>query len=143
MFVQLGYWGLFLSSFLSSTVIPLSSEVALVALLAMGLDPVLCVLTATVGNSLGGMTSYGLGYLGKWEWIERFFRTPKEKVERFQHRISRYGAMAGLLAWLPIVGDLIALGLGFMKLNPWMSCLYMFVGRLVRFSVVGGLMQLF
>ena len=65
MFVQLGYWGLFLSSFLSSTVIPLSSEVALVALLAMGLDPVLCVLTATLGNSLGGMTSYGLGYLGK------------------------------------------------------------------------------
>ncbi|MBP1630190.1 MAG: DedA family protein [Bacteroidetes bacterium] len=143
MFVQLGYWGLLLSSFLSSTVIPLSSEVALVALLAMGLDPVLCVLTATVGNSLGGMTSYGLGYLGKWEWIEMFFKTPKHKVERFQHRIGRYGAMAGLFAWLPIVGDLIALGLGFMKLNPWLSCLYMFVGRLVRFSVVGGLMQLF
>ena len=88
MFVNLGYWGLFLASFLSSTIVPMSSEVALVTLIALGLNPIWCVLIATLGNSLGGMTSYGLGYLGKWEWLEKYFRTPKEKVEKFQNKIQ-------------------------------------------------------
>ncbi|MDD2577348.1 MAG: DedA family protein [Bacteroidales bacterium] len=143
MFVNLGYWGLFIASFLSSTIVPMSSEVALVTLIALGLNPIWCVLIATLGNSLGGMTSYGLGYLGKWEWLEKYFRTPKEKVEKFQNKIQRWGPIIGLFAWLPFVGDLLAIGLGFMRLNPWLSCLYMAIGRLIRFSIVGGIMQLF
>lgn len=143
MFIQLGYWGLFLASFLSSTIIPLGSEVFLITLIGLGLNPIWCVLIATLGNSLGGMTSYGIGYLGKWEWIEKYFRTPKEKVINFQHKIKRWGAIAGLFAWLPFVGDLIAIGLGFMKLNPWLCCMYMTIGRFIRFAIVGGVMQLF
>ena len=53
MFVELGYWGLFIASFLSSTIVPMSSEVAFVTLIALGLNPLWCVLIATLGNSLG------------------------------------------------------------------------------------------
>lgn len=143
MFIQLGYWGLFLATFLSSTIVPFSSEVVLAGLIALDFDPILCILIATAGNSLGGMTSYGLGYIGKWEWLEKYFHTSKEKIERFQHKIKKWGVFAGLLAWLPFVGDLIAIALGFLRLNPWLSCLWMTIGRLIRFAIVGGIMQLF
>lgn len=141
--LEYGYWGLFLASFLSSTIVPMGSEVFLISLIAIGLNPVSCVLIATLGNSLGGMTSYGIGYLGKWQWIEKYFHTPREKVERFQGKIKRWGPIIGFFAWLPFIGDVIAIGLGFMRINPWLSFLYMSVGRLVRFSIVGGIMQLF
>lgn len=143
MFIELGYLGLFLASFLSSTIIPMGSEFVLIALLGFGFNPFWCVLIATIGNTFGGITSYGIGYLGKWEWIEKYFRKPKEKILKFQNRIKRWGAIAGLFAWLPFVGDIIAIGLGFLRLNPWMSFLYMFLGRLIRYSFVGGIMQLF
>lgn len=143
MFIELGYLGLFIASFLSSTIIPLGSEFVLIALVANGFDPYLCVLIATIGNSLGGMTSYGIGYLGKLEWIEKYFRLPKEKLLGFQERIKRWGPAAGLLAWLPFIGDVIAIGLGFFRLNPWRSFLYMLIGRIIRYSFIGGIMQLF
>ena len=121
----------------------MGSEFVLIALLGFGFNPIWCVLIATLGNSLGGMTSYGIGYLGKWEWIEKYFRTPKEKILKFQKRIERWGTVAGLFAWLPFVGDILAIGLGFLRLNPWMSFFYMLLGRLIRYSFVGGIMQLF
>lgn len=143
MFIELGYIGLFIASFLSSTIIPLGSEFVLIALIANGFNPIYCILIATVGNSLGGMTSYGIGYLGKWTWIEKYFRTPKEKIISFQEKIKRWGPAAGLLAWLPFIGDIIAIGLGFFRLSPWRSFLFMFVGRIIRYSFIGGVMQLF
>ena len=39
-------------------------------MLLAGGNPWLCFVLATAGNGLGSVTSYGLGYLGKWQWIE-------------------------------------------------------------------------
>ncbi|MFA6806455.1 MAG: YqaA family protein [Bacteroidales bacterium] len=143
MFIELGYLGLFIASFLSSTIIPMGSEFILIALIANGFNPYYCILIATIGNTLGGITSYGIGYLGKWEWIEKYLRAPREKILRFQERIKRWGPAAGLLAWLPFIGDIIAIGLGFFRLSIWRSFLYMFIGRIVRYSIIGGIMQFF
>lgn len=68
--LNLGYFGLFLGSFVAATVVPFSSDVQLVAMLAAGGNVWFCVVVATLGNWLGGLTSYWLGWLGKWEWIE-------------------------------------------------------------------------
>jgi membrane protein YqaA with SNARE-associated domain len=59
-------WGLFLASFLAATVVPFSSEALLSFLIINGTDAYTAVLVATFGNWLGGMSSYGIGYLGKW-----------------------------------------------------------------------------
>ena len=88
MFVNLGYWGLFLASFLSSTIVPMSSEVALVTLIALGLNPIWCVLIATLGNSLGGMTSYGLGYLGKWNGWKSILGHQKKRLRSFKAKFN-------------------------------------------------------
>ena len=123
MFIELGYLGLFIASFLSSTIIPMGSEFILIALIANGFNPYYCILIATIGNTLGGITSYGIGYLGKWEWIEKWFKVTPEKIERHAEKIKRWGPWFALLTWLPGVGDIIAIGLGFFVLlfNPILS----------------------
>ena len=69
--IDLGYWGLFIGSFLASTLIPMSADVLLVGILALGGNVWACLVIATTGNWLGGLTSYWIGWLGRWEWIER------------------------------------------------------------------------
>ena len=78
--VSLGYWGLFIGSFLASTVIPMSADVLLVGVLTLGGNVWRCLAIATVGNWLGGLTSYWIGWLGRWDWIERWFKVKREKL---------------------------------------------------------------
>ena len=92
--LNLGYPGLFIGTFLSGTVLPMSSDVLLVGMLAAGADPVACLLLATVGNWLGAMTSYWLGWFARWEWLERVFKvrpealTPSESTCRPLRRVA-------------------------------------------------------
>jgi len=130
----LGYTGLFIGSFLASTIIPFSSDLLLIALLALGFDPWICLIVATVGNSLGGMTSYGLGWLGKWKWIERL-GVSRQRLESQKARIECWGSLLAFFAWLPAVGDVFAIALGFYRVSPRRCTIYMFVGRLARFLV--------
>ncbi len=135
--IKLGYLGLFLSSFLASTIIPISSEIVLSGLIYLGSNVWICIFVATIGNFLGGLTTYFLGYLGKWEWVEKYMKTPRQKIEDFQKKIQKYGVYSAFFAWLPFVGDLIALGLGFMRINPVKVAVLMLAGRFVRFVVSG------
>lgn len=138
-----GLWGLFLGSLLASTIIPFSSEALLVGAIAIGNKIWLCILIAAIGNSIGGMISFYLGRLGKWEWLEKFFKVKREKIENFKTKIEKYKTIAAFFAWLPVVGDLIAVSLGFMRLSPVKCCLFMTIGRLCRFAVVGSMMTFF
>ncbi|MDX9889476.1 MAG: DedA family protein, partial [Bacteroidales bacterium] len=90
----------------------------------------------TGGNFLGGLTSYGLGYIGKWEWLEKYFKVDRQKVENFQKKITKYGVFAAAFAWLPFVGDLIAISLGFFKIRPTWVFILMLTGRFLRFFVI-------
>ena len=65
-----GYWGLFFSAFIAGSILPFSSEAVMIVLVHMGLDPVLCVAAASLGNTLGGMSCYWIGTLGKSEWFD-------------------------------------------------------------------------
>ncbi len=133
--IDLGYLGLFIGSFLASTVIPLSADVLLLGILALGGNAWVCLLVATAGNWLGGLTSYWLGWIGKWEWIERRFKVRKEKLLAQKRHIDRYGVFLALFTWLPLIGDLFALALGFYKIRPVSCIVYMLAGRFVRFLV--------
>ncbi len=107
----LSLFSLFASSFLSATLLPGNSEVVLVAMLLSGIShPWVLVLTATMGNSLGGLTNVILG---------RFF--PLRKTSRWQEKATgwliRYGAVTLLLSWMPVVGDLLCLLAGWMRIS--------------------------
>ena len=70
-FIDWGYWGLFVSALVAGSILPFSSEAVMVILVGMGLDPAWCLVAASAGNTLGGMTCYWIGTLGRTEWITR------------------------------------------------------------------------
>lgn len=131
--LEFGYLGLFIASFLSATVIPFSSEAVLAAMLVGGANPWLAIGVATSGNWLGGMSSYGLGYLGKWEWLERYFGVERERVVGWKPKINRYGSIFASLSFLPIIGDAIAVALGFFRADLVLTSIWMAVGKFGRY----------
>ncbi len=139
--IELGLWGLFLASFLSATVVPFSSEAVLAAMTLGPWDKLTLWAVASTGNTLGGMSSYGLGRLGDLGRIARWLRTDPAKALRWQARMARYGAWAALLTWLPVVGDPIAIALGLGRASIWPVALLMFVGKAARYAVVLALMR--
>ena len=136
-FSDYSLWGLFLASFLAATVVPFSSEALLSFLIINGTDPYTAVLVATAGNWLGGMSSYGIGYMGKWEWIEKYLRIKRTTIEKWHHRLYKRGAIFAFLSWLPGVGDIFAVGLGLLKSNVWVTAIAMLAGKFVRYVIWG------
>lgn len=130
--LDLGYLGLFVGSFLAATVVPFSADVLLVGLLIAGGSPTLTILVATLGNWLGGLTSYAIGRIGKWEWIERL-HVSRESLEKQKSRIDRYGAVVALLTWVPFIGDVFAVALGFYRVRFVPMAFWMLVGKCGRF----------
>ena len=119
--------GLFAASFIAATVFPLPSEAALFAYLkANPADAGLAVAVATVGNTLGGMTSYLIG---------RVF--PQKSInEKALARIKRYGAPVTFFAWLPVIGDALCLAAGWLRIHWGAALIFMSAGRLARYLVV-------
>ena len=129
---EYGLIGLFVGSFLAATVVPFSADVQLVGMLVAGANPLATIVVATAGNWLGGITSYGIGRAGKWEWIERL-HVSRESLERQKARIDRFGAPIALLTWVPFVGDVFAVALGFYRVKFLPAILWMLVGKGARF----------
>lgn len=129
---EYGLIGLFVGSFLAATVVPFSADVLLVGMLVAGANPLATIVVATAGNWLGGITSYGIGRAGKWEWIERL-HVSRESLERQKARIDRFGAPIALLTWVPFVGDVFAVALGFYRVKFLPAILWMLVGKGARF----------
>lgn len=131
-----GYAGLLIASFLAGSIVPFSSEIVMMGLIQAGLVPALCILFATIGNTAGGMTCYWMGHLGRMDWIEKYFRVKREKVERMQRFLQGKGALMGFFAFLPFVGEALAIALGFMRSNVWLTLVSMFVGKLLRYAAM-------
>ncbi|EML5379514.1 DedA family protein [Enterobacter bugandensis] len=121
---------LFASSFLSATLLPGNSEVVLVAMLLSGVSqPWLLVLIATMGNSLGGLTNVILG---------RFF--PLREKSRWQEKavgwLKRFGAATLLLSWMPVIGDLLCLLAGWMRISWGPVLFFLCLGKALRYVLV-------
>lgn len=134
--IDWGYLGLFISSLLAGSIVPFSSEIVMLALVKVGLSPAICVLAATLGNTLGGMTCYYMGRLGRVDWIEKYFKVKHEKIEKMQRFLQGKGALMAFFAFLPFVGEAIAIALGFMRSNLVLTTTSMFVGKLIRYMAM-------
>ena len=122
-FETLGLWGLLVSSFVSSTLLPGNSELVLAALLHEA--PALkwpAIAIATFGNALGGMTSYGVG---------RLF--PRPHQGRAVDGLRRFGPALLLLSWLPVIGDALCVASGWLRQNAAAAALFIAAGKFVRY----------
>ncbi len=104
-------------------------------MLLAGASPVIVLIVATLGNWLGSLSTYGIGRLGKWEWIEKWFKISHKKIEQQQEKIKKYGSLLAFLVWLPFIGDIFALALGFYKVNFIRCSIFMFIGKFLRYFV--------
>jgi membrane protein YqaA with SNARE-associated domain len=125
-----GLAGLFAASFIASTIFPLSSEAVLFGFLKLYPEELVpALILATCGNTLGGLTSYALGRLLPE-------RTQKKLDPRALDRLKRYGSPLTFFAWLPLVGDALCVGAGWLRLNWVAVTVFMTAGRLIRYWVV-------
>ena len=134
--IQYGYTGMFVAAFIAGSVFPFSSEAVMAGLQLAGLEPISLLIWGTAGNVAGSMFNYWVGTFGRMEWIEKYLHVKKEKVEKTQRWMEEKGAWMGVLCFLPILGSVIAVTLGFMRANPLVSFIAIFVGKLIRYSVL-------
>ena len=135
-FAEWGYLGLFFASFLAATIIPFLSSEALLSLMIVNqysLGTVLLV--ATIGNWLGGLSCYYIGWLGKWDLIEKHLKIKVLTLEGLKPKVDRWGAPLAFFCWIPVIGDPLAVGLGLFKTNPISVALWILIGKGIRYLV--------
>ena len=135
-FAELGFFGLFVAAFLAATILPLSSEVVLSALLLNGGSPIGFVTVATVGNVLGSLTNYGLGYWAGPKVAKKWLKISEEKFIRAERRFEKYGLVSLCFAWVPVVGDPITVVAGILRIRLAWFVLLVTAGKLLRYIAV-------
>ena len=135
-FAELGYLGLFVAAFLAATILPLSSEVVLSVLLLNGLSPIVLVAIATVGNVLGSLTNYALGYWAGPKVANKWLKISEAEFARAEQRFTKYGLFSLCFAWVPIIGDPITVVAGILRIRLLWFVLLVTAGKLIRYIVV-------
>ena len=134
-----GYSGLFALSFLASTLLPVGSEWLLVLMLLNGNDPLATVAIATIGNYMGGCTTWAIGVWGGPWLVRRILRIDPAAEEAAVRFYRRYGAWSLLLSWLPVIGDPLCLAAGILNVDFTRFSILVFTGKLARYVVVAWL----
>ena len=109
----------------------------MLALLATpGIEPWPLVLYATIGNVLGSMFNYCVGRMGKTEWIEKYLKIKREKMERAERFMAGRGAWMGFFAFVPVLGSAITVTLGLMRANVLITLISITLGKLLRYWLI-------
>jgi membrane protein YqaA with SNARE-associated domain len=128
-------WGLFASAFVSSTLAPGGSEAFLAYLVNRAeISPSVLLLTATVGNTLGAVTTWLLGLWAAQRWPLDKLRD--EGRRRAVHTVRRWGVSVLLLSWLPIVGDGFCFAAGWLRMSFAASLIAIALGKLGRYAAI-------
>lgn len=126
---EAGIAGLFLYALLAATLLPGGSEIALFAFVHTNPERVLAAFAAaTLGNTLGGLVSWACGrFLPKWQ-----------RLESVPHiaTVRRFGNAALLFAWVPLVGDLLCVGAGWLRTDWRNALVFLAIGKAARYAVV-------
>lgn len=109
------YLSLFLTTFLSATIIPFSSEFMFTTAIYLGYSPFLCIVAAGSASCLGGGFNYLLGRTGVSWAIQKLFKFDRARLEQFKARHRQYGIWFLLASWMPLIGDPITLYAGIVK----------------------------
>jgi membrane protein YqaA with SNARE-associated domain len=132
---ETGYLGLFLSAFFAATILPVASEAVLIGMLAYHYDPLVCLIVASTGNTLGAILNYYIGYLGDPIWLKKI-KVSIAEIDQWSARVQKYGIWLALFSWLPLVGDLIGVVLGFFRSPKLLTFVFFAIGKVLRYSIV-------
>jgi membrane protein YqaA with SNARE-associated domain len=140
------YWTLFTSSFLAATLLPGGSELVFYGVLELYPDKKWTMIgIATLGNTLGGLTSYAIGRAiprpKPLKGLERAdARTTPKKPMKGLALLQRYGSPALLLAWVPLIGDPLCVAAGWLRMNAAAATIFIAAGKLARYAAIAAFM---
>lgn len=134
--VDWGYWGMLMAAFLAGSFFPFSSEAVMAGLQAAGLAPLPLVVYGSIGNVLGSMFNYGVGRMGKMEWIEHYLHVKKKSLDKAERFMAGHGAWMGFFAFLPLLGSAITIVLGLTRANIPVSILSITIGKVLRYVLL-------
>lgn len=133
--IMTGMWGLFFSAFVSSTIAPGGSEAVLAYLVSEGhYQAKLLVIVASIGNTLGAMTTWGLGALAAKKFPVAALLS--EKKQNALAVVRERGLWVLFFSWLPVIGDALCFAGGWLKLPVLPACLFILSGKLGRYAVI-------
>jgi len=127
--------GLFISAFISSTIAPGGSEAVLAYMVTSGHYQVeLLVIVATIGNTLGAMTTWGLGVLAARKFPVATLLP--EKKQKALNLVREKGIWTLFFTWMPVIGDVLCFAGGWLRLPFFQACLIILLGKLGRYAAI-------
>ena len=133
---SLGYLGLFIATFVASTLVPLSSEIFVVLAIIINYNPFLVLIFATFGNFFGSLTNYYLGKYGNKFFLSKYVHEDSKHRKRAEKLYHKYGAPILFFSWLPGIGDPLCIIPGVLNVDIKKFSFWVFLGKFFRFLVV-------
>lgn len=130
-----GYSGLFLASFLASTILPFGSEGLVMLLIYQKFNLWAVVLVASFGNFLGACTSYYIGWKGR-SFMEKYLWIDPKDIDKAEKYFARYGYFLLLFTWFPFIGDAFTVVGGILRLKFGLFSVLVFTGKFFRYLAV-------
>lgn len=131
-----GLFGLFLVCFISSSLWPLGSEAFVVGFISLDFNPLSVLIVASIGNTLGSLTTYYMTYFGGDSFIQKHFPKAYEKMCIYEKYVRKYCALCAFLSFLPFIGDILVLLLGLYRYNQFYTCLFIALGKVCRYALL-------
>ncbi len=131
----IGLWGLFTSAFISSTIAPGGSEAVLAYMVAKGYySNQILLIVATVGNTLGALTTWGLGMIAAKKFpLSTLLPAKKQQALAI---VEKRGIWVLFFSWLPVIGDVLCFAGGWLKLPFIRACLIILFGKFARYAMI-------
>ena len=135
-FLNYGLPGIFLVTIAAGTILPLGSPALVVAAALFGINPILLILVATAGFTIGMTINYALAYRLGSPYVQK--RVSAEHLDEMTHVWSKWGwiiyVIFGLIPVLPV--ELLAFICGFLKTRISTFLILSFVPRLIIFAIL-------
>ncbi len=133
-FIQYGYWGMAMASFLAGTFVPFSSEAVMCTLLVTtDMDPLTTIVSGTIGNVLGSLFNYYVGRIGNIEQICKWMHIKERRLIRTRDYVEKKGSWIAAFSFLPVFGSAISISLGLLRANVWGVIFWSTVGKFIRY----------
>ena len=131
------YLSLFIISFLAATILPFSSELTLAGLIATSsYDNLLLLIVASLGNILGSVVNWILGFYSRNLSKKGWFPFKDEQIEKSSKWFNKFGRWSLLFAWVPIIGDPLTLAAGLFRIRFIEFLVLVTIGKVSRYIIV-------
>ena len=131
------YTSLFISSFLSSTLLPGHSELTLTAFILMKKHPVInLIFFASTGNILGALINWCMGYYLTKLKDKKWFPLNKLQLTRASKWFLKYGKWSLFFCWVPIIGDPLTIVAGIFRFPIHIFILIVSFAKTMRYLII-------